>query len=44
MLWVKRAADRRSYSFLIRNFLGKTWNGRQKQKLTKFRELLSKSH
>jgi hypothetical protein len=43
MLWVKRAADRRSYSFLVRDFLGKTWNGRQNKKLTKFREHLSKS-
>jgi hypothetical protein len=32
MLWVKRAGDRRSCSFLARNFLGKTWNGHQKQK------------
>ena len=43
MLWVKRAGDRRSCSFLARNFLGKTWYGHQKQKLTKYRKHLSKS-
>src|SRR5262249_12791867 len=42
-LWVKRAGDRRPCSFLARNFLVKTWNGHQKQKLTEFREHLSKS-
>jgi len=32
MRWVKRADNRRSCAFLAQNFLGKTWNGQQKQK------------
>jgi hypothetical protein len=32
MLWVKRAADRRSYSFLVRDFFGKNLEWAPKQK------------